>query len=32
MDYKVSVLFRRSERWSILPELTVKGYISHVIF
>lgn len=32
MDYKVSVPYRRSKRWSILPALTVKGYISHVIF
>ena len=32
MDYKVSVPYKRSERWSILPALTVEGYISHIIF
>ena len=32
MDYKVSVPYRRSERWSILPVLTVEGYISYIIF
>jgi hypothetical protein len=32
MDYEVLVLYRRSKRWSILPALTVEGYISHIIF
>ena len=32
MDYKVSVPYKRSERWSILPVLTVEGYISYIIF
>jgi hypothetical protein len=32
MDCEVSVPYKRSKRWSILPALTVEGYISHVIF
>ena len=32
MDYKVLVPYRRSKRWSILPALTVEGYISYIIF
>ena len=32
MDYEVLVPYRRSKRWSILPALTVKGYISYIIF
>jgi hypothetical protein len=32
MDCEVLVPYKRSERWSILPALTVEGYISHIIF
>ena len=32
MDCEVLVPYRRFERWSILPVLTVEGYISHIIF
>jgi hypothetical protein len=32
MDYEVSVPYKKSKRWSILPVLTVEGYISYIIF
>ena len=31
-DCEVSTPYKRSERWSILPVLTLKSYIDHIIF
>ena len=28
----MSTPYKRSERWSILPALTLEGYIAHIIF
>lgn len=28
----MSIPYKRSKRWSILPALTLEGYISHLIF
>ena len=32
VDCEMPVPVKRSERWSILPALTIDGYISHIIF
>jgi len=32
IDYKVLIPYKRSKQWSILPALTLKGYISYLIF